>query len=546
MPLPSGGVESVARSSQGPGYPPLYFQFEEYVLAIVISRLGPEGVIAAVPEGGIPEASLDAARDSAYEGLLGPSAAHSVFARQARTLSRASRSRLDIRIIELGGLDAISEALSPAADVDAAAAIQFGRLGAAALWPHAAGLEAEVDAFLQSAAAPSLEEYATAAEGSGPGQADDAVLAIADGAQGGRLEELLSSTLSRLEAIEQRLGPAPLPPPGLAAAAPAAPGAFGGAAAAPQLFHEADAVGLSAEQATRLAQLAGRGPARLGDPAPRHSIGSLAAGAAAADAALVEAAGEGQEEEAADLSVNNQLLLELVRGQNKVFEKLLKGKAEDPMSLLANADLAEDSKVQGARGLAARQMVIDWMEKHPSAVYQMVRRNLAQALRVEEVLPGDMLRYFETRVPFGQFKCLSYFGTLLACMWEAAENQRYDDVKSILARGLVFTEQVATEGGNSYHLGRSLTGLQEPNWGLLQSLKHAPAGPYGHVHARLADPRWVSASLAHFRDLDLMNQRSKQIAGAPASGSGGSGAQPDPPPRPPRKGKPGKGSPAVE
>ena len=102
--------------------------------------------------------------------------------------------------------------------------------------------------------------------------------------------------------------------------------------------------------------------------------------------------------------------------------------------------------------MAARQLVREHFQRSPTLVCNKVKERLAQARRkpgVGDLEPRDMYLHFQETVLLGSFKTLTYVSFLLCTAWEAMENGRGDEVASIIARGLVFCEQVANESGHT-------------------------------------------------------------------------------------------------
>jgi len=164
---------------------------------------------------------------------------------------------------------------------------------------------------------------------------------------------------------------------------------------------------------------------------------------------------------------------------------------------------------------------------------------------VEELKPESMTDHFERNVPLGHTRCLTYFSFLLANLWKRAEEGDMEKLQADLLLAFTFAEQVATEGGSEYMLGWLLTGLEDPPWSTVE--QHKPSGRgLANAHARLADPRVVTANLAYVRDMDAMYERTQNTH---LRGKGkGTAPETDPngPPRPQPKRQPeggGKGQP---
>eukprot|EP00971_Amphidinium_carterae_P300906 5978883-Amphidinium_carterae.1 len=142
---------------------------------------------------------------------------------------------------------------------------------------------------------------------------------------------------------------------------------------------------------------------KVGAPPPRLDDGPLA-----------EEAGADEDDEVDGIlpqtcnTLSEVVQAQMLQNQTKLLMTLA-SKKDDPMkTLLGGAE--DDSKVSGARGCAARQLMLDHMSANPEVVYQSTRKLLAKALRkdVKQLNPEDMLEFFESRVPFGSQKGIVY------------------------------------------------------------------------------------------------------------------------------------------
>ena len=176
--------------------------------------------------------------------------------------------------------------------------------------------------------------------------------------------------------------------------------------------------------------------------------------------------------------------------------------------LTGSSGSEEDPKLPGVKGMAARQIVREHFQKHPLGVYQKVRERLAQARRkgsVEELEARDMYLHFQETVPLGSFKTLTYLSFLLCTAWEFLEQGKGDEVASVIARGLMFCEQVANESGQT-RLAWLLTCLEDPPFALVEARK----APRAEVpHGQLSEPRWIAAQLGYLRDAQLIQERTQ-------------------------------------
>ena len=368
------------------------------------------------------------------------------------------------------------------------------------------------------------------------------------------LQAALAPLEARLVALEttglQAGGAAPTPsvvpvPP---RAAPTA--ARVRAAAGYDVGQEAARLGLTPEQVQRLVRLAGPPPSRLGDPlAPGFPTGSplgagvpVAAAVADGDSAMPP---PGLRHSApvfptlptlpgslADGSVSDPAFLKQLLLQNMALTaNLVKGRptSTDPYAILAEGGSDQWGTGSSARGCAAQQAVLDAHAKNPEATLAAGRRLLAKALKVPVtgLKPESMTEHFERNVPLGHTKCLTYFSFILANLWRRAEEGDMPGLQADLLLGLTFAEQVAVQGGSEYMLAWLLTGLEDPPWATLEQHRPSNRG-LATAHARLADPRFITANLAYIRDMDTMFERTQttHLRSGPASSSTAAAAPP--------------------
>ena len=225
----------------------------------------------------------------------------------------------------------------------------------------------------------------------------------------------------------------------------------------------------------------------------------------------------------------------------------VKQTSADPFAILAEGGSDQWGMGTSARGCAARQAVLDAHAMNPEATLAAGRRLLAKALKVpvSGLKPESMTEHFERNVPLGSNKCLTYFSFTLANLWCHAEEGDMPGLQADLLLGLTFAEQVAVQGGSEYMLAWLLTGLEGPLWATLEQHRPSNCG-LATAHARLADPRLITANLAYVRDMDTMFERtqtthlrsglasSNRASAAPQLPAVGSPPKQPVPPQPPK------------
>ena len=116
-----------------------------------------------------------------------------------------------------------------------------------------------------------------------------------------------------------------------------------------------------------------------------------------------------------------------------------------------------------------------------------------------------MLKYMHRDVPFGNLKALTYFGTIIGHLFEAAHQNQTDRLKDLIALAAVFVDETATEGGSHYVLPWLLTGLDEPPWNDIVA-RGSGKKSLG-AHSKLADSKWVAINQAYLADIEKMTER---------------------------------------
>lgn len=351
------------------------------------------------------------------------------------------------------------------------------------------------------------EAYLTAASGEGAA-ADD------EQSQGGALAEAATTGLQRrvleLEAQLQAQSQQQ-------AGSTGARGVGGNAPPAPQLFgDEAQRVGITPAQLAQLHQLLGAPPARLAEPrrapAAGGGRGTLQRGPvlqaphlaqqathfrgletdleASLDDDIAAFAEEGGVLQPPPPPVAMQDLMMLqMQQQTALLNALLQNQQSpsDPLTKILGGSSGDSSSGGGARGCAARDVLLRSYREHPEAVIATVRAHAAEELGVEpqSLLPSGMKEFFEKKVPMANQKLLFHMAYLFAEMWQLSETGTPAQLQSMIARSLVFCEQVALDNGGT-QFAWLLTGLPDPPRASLQSHRGGGVKPF----SRLGDARW--------------------------------------------------------
>ncbi|CAE7245675.1 SUF4 [Symbiodinium sp. CCMP2456] len=548
------------------GYTKLYFSYEGLSSQCFIVKAVDSGMMICVPQGGITTSVLEQAAETGYEGVLGPWKLISVAA-VSSSGGRELKKTVACLLIDLavGGLDLLSA--EPKAELQQ---VTFGTVRLQSVWPSGVRVLQALEEFVNGEeveAFERLEPYITADDGAadpgvppgfdlpgvGAGAADSSDVLqqlLQTTSSNATLLSGLQSRLQSLDQVERRLAQLESRPSAPAAAPPTS----AGPAWAPQLFTEGESAQLTPGQVQQLLTLAGRAPRTLGDlPGPSVPLGrnggALRLGATAKASAApalrlgavqeVNNTGDGEEADGAEGVEGEGVLQKLLVQQTAILAQLAAStrKSSDPLhQLLSSTGGAdEDLKLPGVKGMAARQLVREHFQRSPTLVYNKVKERLAQARRkpgVGDLEPRDMYLHFQETVPLGSFKTLTYVSFLLCTAWEAMENGRGDEVASIIARGLVFCEQVANEAGHT-RLAWLLTCLDDPPFALVES-RRAPRAEV--PHGMLSDPRWIAAQLGYLRDAQLIQERTSAVHGQQTT------APPNTPDGPKGRGKRGKGA----
>ena len=473
---------SVQTADNPAGFSKLWFSREGRHSHAVVVRAVPSGFILCLPFGAIGEEELDQATADGYAGELGPWTSTNVTATSVHGRDQESSP------LPLGRLpgDGVWLPLD-----------RRPQHGACRRNPHLwGGPFAVCVAFShQPPGGPrELPEWRRAGRTSGcifqeaevvtEGRATQDLLhqLLEQSTSQASLLEKMQQKLVKMDSLEARLSH--LETSESSARAPARPASTsveGAPAWAPQLFGEGAQAKLDADQVKQLLELAGRGPRNLGDVGaahaavlPKASASFLGASAKTRPAPIPQlpAQLEGDEEDGdipgtgADADANT--LARILVQQTQILTQLASSskKSSDPLQSLlgGGGGGADEAKVPGVRGMAARQLLREQFAAHPERVVAKVRERLALARRkssAAELEPRDMYLHFQETVPLGTFKTLTYFSFLMAEMWEAAERKQGAELMALLSLGLVFAEQVANEQGHT-RLGWLLTARPDP------------------------------------------------------------------------------------
>ena len=346
--------------------------------------------------------------------------------------------------------------------------------------------------------------------------------------------------VSQLERSSSRGKGSGVPPVAKVAAKSASSYGEGLTGVGPQLFKEARKNGLTAEQSHRLAVLAGP-PPKLKDPGPGLLGGAPVApgphdGEALSEGddgeGVVDIPNFGGQEEASALvaaaaGAPGVFTQDMMKQFLNIMEASSAGKSasskghapsDDVLGFLTvgSASVDEGGKpIPGVRGIAAREIVVENFDKNPGASLKSTRRLLAKSRRktLASLEPGDMEALMEHQVPFGDKKCLTYWGFSMARLWAMMEEGQHLEAHALIGRLCGTVEQVALQGGTSYELGWMLSALPEPPF--QTTAKHQPPAAASlqslGTHATLADPRVVTVCLGALQDYDQIAERASRL-----------------------------------
>ena len=254
----------------------------------------------------------------------------------------------------------------------------------------------------------------------------------------------------------------------------------------------------------------------LAGPAPkagRHeksvSVARATPARRAASTALVEAEAEvGDPDELEQLSSTltdpfHRLMALQLKQNNQLMSKLLPKTCGDAItSALGVGGNEPGSSSSGIRGCTAREVYLKQLDD-AVMVSKAVLMNAQKDLGVAAPYPGLMRDYVEKKIPLGDMRLLTFFGTMLAHMWEVAYVNADELMLGHVSRALLFVEQSAMDGGKT-QMGWLLAGWPEPNWAITtQNKKRMGVTPFG----RLANPSWIAANVAFLKDLDFLENR---------------------------------------
>ena len=230
------------------------------------------------------------------------------------------------------------------------------------------------------------------------------------------------------------------------------PKAKASTAPAPQLFN-ATGGGLSPEQWAKLQNLAGQGPVRTG-----HG-GSARGPGLPFDwfGGITEAHEEGEKEYDPSVAPPGGISMEQVTQRQQ---------SGDPLNaLLGSAEEVPKSALM--KGIAARQLLVEHLQRRPDCVVQTIKERHAMARRKtspKDLLPGDLWQHFAEAIPVGNHRTLTYVGFIATKMWEHAERQEHVQIHALVGLLTIFVEQATYDGG-ALKLAHLLTGhpFRSPN-----------------------------------------------------------------------------------
>ena len=270
------------------------------------------------------------------------------------------------------------------------------------------------------------------------------------------------------------------PPPGLAADGGGAGGRGGGPP-----HRERDPV-VEAPGAGRVRSAPGRPPER---------------------ALLPEAAEDGSA--GPNGAVSGNVVADLLREQTSVLKRMRMGDADldDPDD--------HELRLPGAKGAAAMDGLMRKKQTRPSYFTDIVEASLkrmaAQQPGASESPAASAKAYVGFSIPFmstfGPQRTLGYLGWGVATAWDALHTGDVEGALGTLSLLLVAVEQAALDDG-AWSLAWLLSLLPDPPWATMLRRPDAHAlRPY----AKLADTRWVSASLSFLRDVERIKTVRREV-----------------------------------
>ena len=120
-----------------------------------------------------------------------------------------------------------------------------------------------------------------------------------------------------------------------------------------------------------------------------------------------------------------------------------------------------------------------------------------------------MSAYVREFFRMGTARSMGYLVFGMAAVSDLMCRKKYDEADDLLALILAASEQACIDSGR-WNTGWLLTHLQEPPWDLLG---RQPATDAIRPFARLPDPVWVAAAIAHNKDV-LALREARRPAGA--------------------------------
>ncbi|CAE7201974.1 unnamed protein product [Symbiodinium sp. CCMP2592] len=416
------------------GYTKLFFNHGGTCAQAFIVRAVASGFMLCVPAGTFSEEELQGFQAEGYPGLFGPHFNTSVPA--VSVSGRELKKIIPCLFIDVAAEGIGRLQVDPFPDLELKV---FGTQRLQSVWPHRVRVLEALSSFLDGNVADlpdRLDAYFTCET---EGEAFPLVApAAAEVVQNDVLQQLLMHATTqpealaglnaRLQSLEKPAAPAP--------AAAAAPAGGGFLQWAPQLFNEGAQAQLQQDQVQRLLHLAGKRPNSTWARRPRWLLLRTRTPRRPSTTRLPRARAVLFPADKAPGGSGGQL-------NQESFGSL---------SILGGSSADEETKVPGIRGMAARQLLKDQIQKDPLKVYHKVCERLAQARRkssTSALEPRDMFYHFQDVVPLGHYKTLTYFAFLLCDAWEAMEQGRSEEVMSLICLGLVFA--AGTAGKHEHH-----------------------------------------------------------------------------------------------
>ncbi|CAE8686542.1 unnamed protein product, partial [Polarella glacialis] len=303
-------------------------------------------------------------------------------------------------------------------------------------------------------------------------------------------------------------------------------------------FHDAEQVaGTAASQPKAQVQNGDQPLAKLELSADQmRKVSELVSAASAADKAI-KACAQAHSIAVADVDFKDIYNSEGgVEGWAAQVEDARTAGEEDPSLLTVSApDRTADSHgkagplagsgIGGARGVAARRLLVERLKTHPEDYFIPVEARM-QELTAEDDRITYPLDYVKTTSMMGSHKSTVMWMFLLAPIHTALVKGDRARARALTALSIMAGEQMTLDEG-SWILAWQMTMLPEPPVAIVAARRYAAYSI--NPHSPVAEQRWVEAQLAYLKNADTIIDRHKKAPAIKPKGKGkGEPAAPGP------------------